>query len=583
MSKKLEGKVAVITGGNRGIGLATARQFVAEGAHVFITGRRQAELEEAVRHIGKHVTAVQGDVSRLADLDRLFATVERQQGRLDVLFANAGVGAVAPLGSITEGQLDTVFTINVKGLVFTAQKALPLLTDGGSIILNASIAASKGLEAVSVYGASKAAVRSLARCWANELRHRQVRVNVLSPGPIETPLFTKGGLTREQIEAFKGGLVYWSEALGHWVLTRYDDVLAGARNPALSSARVEVFVRAQLRGSDPALASDYTRINTGMMINKDGPDHHRLRVLGNHAFTPSAPRRWQPVIERVVEDLLEAVLPRGRMDLIGDLARPLPAVVIADLFGIPPEDRETFHQWSVDGARFFGGAVGDPEQAARAANEASAQRERYFHGLLEERRRRPGNDLMSLLLQGQAEGRLSAEEVCAQCSLLLTAGHITTMDQLGNTALALLNHPEQWRRLRDDPALVGSAVEEGLRYDGTAQLGQRIAREDLTLRGRTIRKGDLVYLSLGAANRDPEVFAEPDRFDVGRSDNRHLAFGAGPHLCLGMTLARRGPEVALGRLVRRTPRLRFDEGRPVRRRADSLVFRGLESLPVRFD
>jgi cytochrome P450 PksS len=377
--------------------------------------------------------------------------------------------------------------------------------------------------------------------------------------------------------------VYWSNALGHWVLTRYDDVLASLRNPVLSSARTEVFVQAQLRDSDPALAADYTRTSRSMMIMKDGPDHHRLRILGNHAFAPSAMRRWQSVIERVVDDLLDAALPRGRVDLIGDLAQPLPAIVIAELFGIPPGDRAMFHKWSMARARFFGGAVGDPEEAARAANAANVQQERYFLGLLEERRRQPGDDLMSLLLKGQADGRLTAEEVCSQCILLLGAGHITTMDQLGNTVLALLKNPEQLDRLRDDPGLIGSAMEEGLRYDGTAQVLQRIAREDLTLRGKTIRKGDLIYLSLGAANRDPEMFVEPERFDVGRADNRHLAFGAGPHICLGMTLARRELEVSLGRLVQRLPRLRLDKERPVRRRADSLVFRGLESLPVRFD
>src|SRR5262245_38409766 len=290
--------------------------------------------------------------------------------------------------------------------------------------------------------------------------------------------------------------VYWSDALGHWVLTRYDDVLAATRNAALSSARIEMAVRARLRGSDPALAADYTRINAGMMLMKDGPEHHRLRVLGNHAFTPSALESWQPVIERVVDDLLDAAWPRGRMDVIADLARPLPAIVIAELFGIPPEDREMFHKWSMTGARFFGGAVGDPEEAARAANESSIRQERYFLGLLEERRRRPGDDLMSLLLAGQAEGRLTAEEVCSQCILLLGAGHITTMDQLGNTVLALLKNPGQLSRLRDDPTLLRSAVEEGLRFDGTAQLLQRVAREDLKLRGQTIRRGDLVYLSL---------------------------------------------------------------------------------------
>jgi NAD(P)-dependent dehydrogenase (short-subunit alcohol dehydrogenase family) len=201
MSKKLDGKVAVITGGNSGIGLATARRFVAEGAHVFITGRRQAALDEAVRLIGTNVTGVPGDVSNLADLDRLFATVKQQQGRLDVLFANAGVAPVVPLGSITEEHFDQVFHVNVKGVLFTVQKALPLFTDGGSIILNASVAACKGIGAFSVYSASKAALRSFARCWTTDLRRRQIRVNAISPGPIETPIFDTGGVTREQAVA----------------------------------------------------------------------------------------------------------------------------------------------------------------------------------------------------------------------------------------------------------------------------------------------------------------------------------------------------------------------------------------------
>jgi NAD(P)-dependent dehydrogenase (short-subunit alcohol dehydrogenase family) len=207
MSKKLEGKVAVVTGGNSGIGLATTGRFVAEGAHVFITGRRQAELDEAVKHIGKNVTGVRGDVANLADLDRLFATVKQEKGGLDVLFANAGVPAAAPLGEISEEDFDKVFDINVKGLLFTVQKALPLFTDGGSIILNASIAASRGMEAISVYSATKAAVRSFARCWTTDLRHRKIRVNVISPGPIETPIFHKAGVTREQADEFKASQV----------------------------------------------------------------------------------------------------------------------------------------------------------------------------------------------------------------------------------------------------------------------------------------------------------------------------------------------------------------------------------------
>jgi NAD(P)-dependent dehydrogenase (short-subunit alcohol dehydrogenase family) len=208
MSKKLEGKVAVVTGGNSGIGLATARRFVAEGAHVFITGRRQAALNQAVTLIGRNVTAVHGDVSNLADLDRLYATVREQKGRIDVLFANAGVGDFAQLGEITEEHFDWIFGINVRGLLFTVQKALPLLREGGSIILNASIASSKGLPALSVYSASKAAVRSFARCWTVDLQDRKIRVNALSPGWTDTPLIEGNRLIQEQgVEQFKAHVV----------------------------------------------------------------------------------------------------------------------------------------------------------------------------------------------------------------------------------------------------------------------------------------------------------------------------------------------------------------------------------------
>jgi NAD(P)-dependent dehydrogenase (short-subunit alcohol dehydrogenase family) len=184
---KLEGKIALVTGGNGGIGLATAKQFVGEGAYVFITGRREPELDAAVREIRKNVTAVQGDVSKLSDLDRLFAQIKREQGRLDILFANAGVARYAPLGSITEEFYDSIFDINVKGVLFTVQKALPLMPDGASIILNASIAGSKGLATYNVYSATKAAVRSFARTWTTDLKDRRIRVNAVSPGSIDTP------------------------------------------------------------------------------------------------------------------------------------------------------------------------------------------------------------------------------------------------------------------------------------------------------------------------------------------------------------------------------------------------------------
>jgi len=189
ITKNLDGKIAVITGGNSCIGLATAQRFVAEGVYVFITGRRESEVDVAVGQIGKNVTGIQGDVSNLADLDRLYSTVKEQKGRIDVLFANAGLGEVAPLGAITEAHFDKTFSVNVKGLLFTVQKALPLFQDGGSIILNASTAASIGVEAISVYSATKAAIRSFARSWTVDLKQRKIRVNAISPGSTDTPGF----------------------------------------------------------------------------------------------------------------------------------------------------------------------------------------------------------------------------------------------------------------------------------------------------------------------------------------------------------------------------------------------------------
>jgi NAD(P)-dependent dehydrogenase (short-subunit alcohol dehydrogenase family) len=184
---KLDGKIALITGGNSGIGLATAKEFAKEGAYVFITGRRQAELNDAAKQIGKNVTAVQGDVSKLNDLDRLFDQIKQEKGKLDIVFANAGFARYAALGTITEDHYDSTFNVNVKGVVFTVQKALPLMPDGSSVILNASVVGSKGLPMNSVYSATKAALRSFARTWTSDLKERRIRVNAVSPGPIETP------------------------------------------------------------------------------------------------------------------------------------------------------------------------------------------------------------------------------------------------------------------------------------------------------------------------------------------------------------------------------------------------------------
>src|SRR3954447_23698918 len=205
--QRLAGKVALVTGGNSGIGLATAQRFAAEGAKVFITGRRKEELDAAAKQIGHGAVGVQGDVSKLSDLDKLYDVIKRDAGRLDVLFANAGVGEFAPLGQITEAHFDKVFGINVKGLVFTVQKALPLMPNGASVILNASIVSIKGMPAFSVYSATKAAVRSFARTWTVDLKDRKIRVNAISPGPIETPAIDEIAGGEEASKQFKAGMI----------------------------------------------------------------------------------------------------------------------------------------------------------------------------------------------------------------------------------------------------------------------------------------------------------------------------------------------------------------------------------------
>jgi cytochrome P450 len=374
--------------------------------------------------------------------------------------------------------------------------------------------------------------------------------------------------------------VHWCEPLRGWVLTRHDDVQAALRDRRFSSDRVARIVRAQVGEENAHLARDFERIGGRMMVMKDGPDHHRLRVLGNRGFVPSFLDHLRPTIQGVVDDLLDRLEGRERFDVVDDLSSPLPSRMIAKLFGIPPEDQEKFQRWSDDVARFFGGTLGDRLADARAANEGDRQLETYFLTLLARRRERPGPDLASLLLAGQDEGRVTAEEVCSQCILILIAGHTTTIDQLANLVFALLAHPDQLDRVRREPGLIASAVEEGLRYDTSVPFVHRVVGEDLDLHGRRLRRGDGVLLGLAAANRDPAAFADPDRFDVGRGLNDHVSFAGGPHVCLGAGLARRELAIALETLLRRRPGLRLDPERAPQRRCASLMFRGFEHFSV---
>jgi cytochrome P450 len=371
--------------------------------------------------------------------------------------------------------------------------------------------------------------------------------------------------------------VHWAEGPGVWVLTRYADIVSVLRSPHASAERTEIG-----RQRVPAEFQEVFSDRKDAMLNADPPRHTRLRLLVNKAFTPGAVADLAPFIQRFVDDVIDTVGPRGRMDLIRDLAYPLPATVIAEMLGVPHEDRDRFKQWSDDTAALASNLPGNlSEDVLRRADVGMRELRAYFAGIVARRRVEPRDDLLSGLVKAQQEGdRLNEAELLANAVLLLNAGHETTTNLIGNGTLALLRHPDQLRRLREDPALVPTAVEELLRYDSPVQFTTRVLKEDLELGGKQLRAGQTVLLLLGAANRDPAQFPDPDRLNVGRADNKHLAFGLGSHFCLGAPLARLEGRIVFETLLRRLPGLRLVDPAPVYRQNFNL--RGLEALEVAF-
>jgi cytochrome P450 len=361
----------------------------------------------------------------------------------------------------------------------------------------------------------------------------------------------------------------------HFV-TRYDDVAAALRDPRLSAKKYPDEMLAQ------GVPDSFRRLGellTHMMLLKDAPDHTRLRGLVNKAFTPRVVDGLRPRAAAIVDGLLDAVQTNGRMDVIRDLATPLPVIVIAELLGIPAADRERFKHWSDEIAVVMDGSIrtaGLPA-AARSAGELAA----YLGAQVAARRAAPCDDLLSRLIAARdREDALSEEELIATCVLILLAGHETTTNLIGNGMLALGEQPEAQERLRRDPALARSAVEETLRFDSPVQLTSRVALERVEIAGVPIEPGVEVDLSFGAANRDPAQFPDPDRFDVERAPNRHLSFGLGAHFCLGAPLARLEAQVAFEAIAARIPGWKLE--RAGIRRRPGLVLRGLESLPIEF-
>jgi len=364
--------------------------------------------------------------------------------------------------------------------------------------------------------------------------------------------------------------------LGFWVLTRYDDCVMVLRDPRFGRAGFEGLLESVYGNT-----VEQGRLPTSMLF-RDPPDQTRLRALVSRAFTPRVVEGLRPRIQQIVDGLLDRVQGAGRMEVISDLAYPLPVTVISEMLGVPEEDRERIKQWSADIARSLD-AIGlptDPEIVDRGRTGRRAIGD-YFRSLIPDRKKRPRGDLLSLLIEAEEQGdKLSEGELLATCVLLYIAGHETTVNLIGNGLLALLRHPEELERVHDAPSLIQSAVEELLRYDGPVQRTARITNADVELGEHKIPKGSMVVPVIGAANRDPAHFPDPDRLDVSRPDNRHIAFGFGIHFCLGAPLARLEGQITLGTLLHRLPRLALSTERPEWR--ESQVLRGLKALPVSF-
>ena len=363
--------------------------------------------------------------------------------------------------------------------------------------------------------------------------------------------------------------------MGFWVLTRYDDCVAVLRDARFGREEFQQMLSAVYGGED----SD--RLPRSMLF-RDPPDHTRLRALVSKAFTPRVVEQMRDHIQEIVDRLLDRALGQGGMDVMEDLAYPLPVTVICEMLGVPVDDHASIRGWSADIARSLD-AIGLPSDQSivdrgRVARRALAD---YFRALVPVRRARPQADLLSGLLAAEEQGdKLTEPEVIAMCLLLFIAGHETTVNLIGNGALALLHHPDQLARLRADPSLVPNAIEELLRYDSPVQRTARMTTTDVAIDGRPIAKGTMVVTALGAANRDPAQFPDPDRLDVTRRDVRHISFGYGIHFCLGAPLARVEGQIALGTLLRRAPGLALAEPSPEWR--ESSVLRGLKRLRVKF-
>jgi cytochrome P450 len=379
--------------------------------------------------------------------------------------------------------------------------------------------------------------------------------------------------------------IHWSEENGYWMITRYADIISQVQNDNLSNNRIRAHTGRMPQAAKEHFRPFFTAVNSWMLMI-DPPDHTRLRGLVNKAFTPGMLADIKSLVQKLVDEKLASVSEQGRMDIMADLANPLPATVIAEMLGVPGADQQQYKAWSDDIAMGLGGI-----DSARTKEELFSLYElaqksflalaAYFREKVAELRASPSDNLLSALIQAEEQGdRLSEDELFANCVLLMVAGHETTTNSIGNGLLALLRNPKQMEQLARAPETIVSAVEELLRYDSPVQKFGRIALADIQIDGKKIAQGDLVCLSFGAGNRDPQQFEAPAQLDLMRKPNRHLAFGHGLHYCVGAALARLETQITINTILSRLPRLRLETEDLQWHR--NLTLRGLKSLPVAF-
>ncbi len=374
----------------------------------------------------------------------------------------------------------------------------------------------------------------------------------------------------------EGDPVHRSQALQAWIVTRYEDCLAIVRDPATFSSDGH-YARGQLAEALQQQRRESPVGDVDTVLGVDPPRHTEMRAIVNRAFTPRRVQELRPRIEAIAEELLAAAPDRGTFELMAGLAEPLPVIVIAEILGVPPADRARFKAWSNAIAETTN--VVQSEATVEAGRRAAEELVDYLGGFIRDRQRAPRDDLISVLVQAEEGGtRLSPEEILAFAILLLVAGNETTTSLIANGTLALLDHPEALARLRGEPDLLPVAIEEMLRYDSPVQGLVRFATRDAEVRGQPIAAGDVVLCMLGAANRDPRQFEDPDAFVVDREPNRHLSFGQGIHFCLGAPLARLEADVAFRALLGRWPSLALAEGGL--ERSGTLLLRGAERLEL---